>query len=79
MLATGAVYDPLEPETLRLVPVAFSAPADEIETEIRDSSKKIETYTVKANQNAYQLMAQFQQGVETRLRALVLGPGQTRP
>ena len=76
VLATGAVYDPLEPETLRLVPVAFSAPADEIETAIRESSKKIETYTVKANQNAYQLMAQFQQGVETRLRALVLGPGQ---
>ena len=31
---------------------------------------------VKANQHANQLMAQFQQGVETRLRALVLGPGQ---
>lgn len=76
VLATAAVYDPLEPETLRLVPIAFNAPAEEIETAITESSKKIETYTVKANQNAYQLMAQFQQGVETRLRALVLGPGQ---
>ena len=76
VLATAAVYDPLEPETLRLVPIAFNAPAEEIESAITESSKKIETYTVKANQNAYQLMAQFQQGVETRLRALVLGPGQ---
>ena len=76
VLATAAVYDPLDPETLRLVPIVFDAPAEEIETAIGESSKKIETYTVKANQNAYQLMAQFQQGVETRLRALVLGPGQ---
>ena len=76
VLATAAVYDPLEPETLRFVPIVFNAPAEEIESAISESSKKIETYTVKANQNAYQLMAQFQQGVETRLRALVLGPGQ---
>ena len=76
VLATAAVYDPLEPETLQLVPIAFNAPAEEIETAINESSKKIEAYTVKANQHAYQLMAQFQQGVETRLKALVLGPGQ---
>ena len=76
VLATAAVYDPLEPETFKLVPVTFNAPAENIETAIAESSKKIETYTVKANQHAYQLMAQFQQGVETRLRALVLGPGQ---
>ncbi len=76
VLATAAVYNPLEPETLQLVPMAFDAPADEIETVITEASKKIEAYTVKANQHAYQLMAQFQQGVETRLRALVLGPGQ---
>ena len=76
VLATAAVYDPLEPEKLQLVPIAFNAPAEEIETAISESSKKIETYTVKANQHAYQLMAEFQQGVETRLKALVLGPGQ---
>ena len=76
VLATAAVYDPLEPEQLQLVPIAFNAPAEEIETAISGSSQKIETYTVKANQHAYQLMAQFQQGVETRLKALVLGPGQ---
>ena len=76
VLATAAIYDPLEPETLQLVPIAFDAPTEEIETAISESSKKIEAYTVKANQDAYQLMAQFQQGVETRLKALVLGPGQ---
>ena len=76
VLATAAVYNPLEPETLKLVPVVFNASAEEIETAIGESSKKIEAYTVKANQHAHQLMTQFQQGVETRLRALVLGPGQ---
>ena len=76
VFATAAIYDPLEPETLQLAPIAFNAPAEEIETAISESSKKIEAYTVKANQHAYQLMAQFQQGVETRLKALVLGPGQ---
>ncbi len=76
VLATAAVYNPLEPETLQLVPIAFDAPVDEIEAAITEGAKKIEAYTVKANQHAYQLMAQFQQGVETRLRALVLGPGQ---
>ena len=76
VLATAAVYNPLEPETLQFVPVAFNASAEEIETAIGESSKKIEAYTVKANQHAHQLMTQFQQGVETRLRALVLGPGQ---
>ena len=76
VLATAAIYDPLEPETLKLGPVTFNAPTEDIETAIAESSKKIETYTVKANQHAHQLMAQFQQGVETRLKALVLGPGQ---
>ena len=76
VLATAAVYNPLEPETLQLVPIAFDATTDEIEAAITEGAKKIEAYMVKANQHAYQLMAQFQQGVETRLRALVLGPGQ---
>ena len=76
VLATAAVYNPLEPETLQFVPIAFDAPIEEIETAITEGSKKMEAYTMKANQHAYQLMAQFQQGVETRLRALVLGPGQ---
>ena len=76
VLATAAIYDPLEPETLKLRPVTFNAPTEDIEAAIAESSEKIETYTVKANQHAHQLMSQFQQGVETRLRALVLGPGQ---
>lgn len=76
ILATAAVYNPLEPETLQLVPIAFNAPAEEIQEVIAKSSEKIEMYMVKAHQHAYQLMAQFQQGVETRLKALVLSPGQ---
>ena len=76
VLATAAVYEPLEPETLKLAPIALTAPLEDIETAIHERSEYVETYMVKANQHANQLMAQFQQGVETRLRALVLGPGQ---
>ncbi len=76
VLATAAVYDPLEPDTFKLKPITFKASKEEIETAITESSKKIEAYTIKANQHAHQLMSQFQQGVETRLRALVLSPGQ---
>ena len=76
VLATAAVYNPLEPDTLQLVPIAFNAPAEEIQEVIAKSSEKIELYMVKSNQHAYQLMAQFQQSVETRLKALVLSPGQ---
>ncbi len=76
VLATAAVYDPLEPEVLKLVPIALTASPEQLEAAIHKSSEYVETYMVKANQHAYQLMAQFQQGVETRLRALVLSPGQ---
>lgn len=76
VLSAAAVYDPLEPEKFQFVPIAFGAPAEEIETAITESLKKIDAYAVSANQQAHQLMTQFQQGVETRLRALVLGPGQ---
>ncbi len=73
---TAAVYDPLQPETLQLLPIEFTAPTQQIHEVIVQSSEKIETYMRKANRHAYQLMTQFQQGVETRLRALVLTPGQ---
>ncbi len=76
VLPTAAVYNPFEPEALRLVPIAFTAPAEKIQEVIANSSEKIETYMEKASENAYQLMTRFQQGVETRLRALVLSPGQ---
>lgn len=76
VLATAAAYEPLEPELLKLTPIAFTAPLEEIAAAIHASSEYVDTYMVKANQYASQLMAQFQQGVETRLRALVLSPGQ---
>ncbi len=76
VLSTAAVYDPLEPQTLKLVPVAFNASSKEIEEAITNSSSKIEDYIAKASQHAHQLMTQFQQGVESRLRALMLNRGQ---
>ena len=76
VLSTAAVYDPLQPKTLKLVPIAFNAPPKEIEDAITNGSSKIEDYMVKASQHAYQLMTQFQQGVESRLRALMLNRGQ---
>ncbi len=76
VLSTAAVYDPLESQTLKLVPVAFNASSKEIEEAITNSSSKIEDYMAKASQHAYQLMTQFHQGVESRLRALMLNRGQ---
>ncbi|MDE0484036.1 MAG: hypothetical protein OXI67_15770 [Candidatus Poribacteria bacterium] len=76
ILSTAAVYDPLEPKTLRLVPITFDAPPKKIEETITESTSKIEDYMVKASQHAYQLMTQFHQGVESRLRALMLNRGQ---
>lgn len=76
VLSTAAVYDPLESQTLKLVPVAFNASPKEIEEAITNSSSKIEDYMTKASQHAYQLMTQFHQGVESRLRALMLNRGQ---
>lgn len=76
VLSTAAVYNPLELKKLKLVPIAFNAPPKEIEEAITHTTSKIEDYMVKASQHAYQLMTQFQQGVESRLRALMLNRGQ---
>ena len=43
---------------------------------LRSPSKKIEDYLVKVNQHAYNLMTEFHQGVESRLKALTLNNGQ---
>lgn len=76
VLPTAAVYNPIEPTFVKLVPITFTAQSDVIEEAIADSSSKIENYIVKANEHVFQLMAQFHQGVESRLRALMLNRGQ---
>lgn len=76
VLPTAAVYNPIEPKSLKFVPLEFTATTKEIEDAIVESAKNIQTYTVKANQHAYQLMTQFQQGVDSRLNALMLNRSQ---
>ena len=76
VLPTAAVYNPIEPKSLKFVPIEFTATTKEIEEAIVESAKNIQTYTVKANQHAYQLMTQFQQGVDSRLNALMLNRSQ---
>ena len=72
VLATTAIYNPLEPKTLRLVPIEFTAPMSDIEAAISESLIKIETYMLKAGQYAHRLIEQFRLGVESRLRVLML-------
>ena len=72
VLPTAAVYNPLEPKTLRLVPIEFTAPTPEIGAAISDSLNRIDIYTLKATQHIQQLIEQFQLGVENRLKALML-------
>ena len=79
VLSTAAVYNPLEPKSIKLVPIEFTGPTKEIEDAIDKSSSKIDEYMLKANQHAYQLMTQFQQGVENRLRALMLNQRAAHP
>ena len=76
VLSTAAVYNPIEPTFVKFVPVAFTSPSKVIEDAIAECTSKIENYMLKAHQHAYQLMTQFQQGVESRLRALMLNHGQ---
>ena len=75
-LLAAAVYNPLEPKTVRFLPIKYIASAEAIEDVLSKCSEKIENYLRKANPHAYQLMTQYQQGVESRLRALMLNRGQ---
>ncbi len=76
ILPTAAVLNSLEPNTIKLQPIEFKASTKEIEDAIAKCSEKIDSYMVKANPHAYQLMMQYQQGVESRLKALMLNRGQ---
>lgn len=76
ILPTAAVINTLEPNSIRFLPIAFNASTKEIEDAIAGCSEKFENYMVKANPHTYQLMMQYQQGVESRLKALMLESGQ---
>ncbi len=76
ILPTAAVLNSLEPNTIKFLPIEFNAPTQEIEDAVAKSTEKIDNYMIKANPHAYQLMMQYQQGVESRLKALMLDRGQ---
>ena len=76
VLPTAAVYNPIEPNSLKLFSFEFTASTKEIEDAIAESSSKVQEYTVKASQHAYQLMTQFHHGVESRLRVLMMNRSQ---
>ncbi len=76
ILPTAAVLNSLEPNAIKLRPIEFKASKKEIEDAIAKCTETIDNYMVKANPHAYQLIMQYQQGVETRLKALMLNRGQ---
>ncbi len=76
ILPTAAVYNPLESENIKLAPIEITGETKDIEKAISECSNKISKYRKKVNQHAYQLMTQFQQGVDSRLKALMLNRGQ---
>lgn len=76
ILPTAAVYNSLKPDAIKLRPIEFNASKKEIEDAVAKSSEIIDNYMIKANPHAYQLMMQYQQGVESRLNALMLNSGQ---
>lgn len=76
ILPTAAVYNPLRPDEVQFLPIAFSGPVEQIREAISQCSSDIDTYVSEANQHAYQIMADFQKRVDSRLQALILKPGQ---
>ncbi len=76
ILPTAAVLNSLEPNAIKLQPIEFKASKKEIEDAIAKCSEIFDNYIIKANPHAYQLMMQYQQGVESRLKALMLNRGQ---
>lgn len=76
ILTTAAIINSLEPNNVKFAPYEFNASEKEIEDAIAKISEKIDEYTLKANPHAYQLMVEYQQGVESRLKALMLNRGQ---
>ncbi len=76
ILPTAAVYNPLRPDEVEFLPVAFSGPVEQIREAIRHCSSDIDNYVSEANRHAYQIMADFQKRVDNRLQALILKPGQ---
>ena len=76
VLPTAAVYDPLSPDDIQLVPIALDGTSEQINEAITEFSSMVDSYVSKASQQAFQIMSAFQQRIETRLQALVIQPGQ---
>ena len=76
ILTTAAITNSNEPNNVKFAPYEFNATEKEIEDAITRSSEKVDNYMLKANPHAYQLMVEYQQGVESRLKALMLNRGQ---
>lgn len=76
ILTTAAITNSHEPNTVKFAPYEFNASEKEIEDAIALSTEKVDNYMLKANPHAYQLMVEYQQGVESRLKALMLNRGQ---
>jgi hypothetical protein len=76
ILPTAAVYNPLEPETIQLMPVVLDAPPEPIREAIAECSSDIDAYITQANQRASAIMTDFQQRIDSRMQALVIEPGQ---
>ncbi len=73
---TAASYDPLQPDHLHFVVTAFQASREQVLEAITHCSSLMEQYVERANQRAYEIMANFQGRTNSRLKALSLQPSQ---
>ena len=73
---TAAIYDPLQPDSVQFVAMAFNASSEHIRETITHCSSEIDSYVSKANQRASEIMASFQGRIDSRIQALSLRSNQ---
>lgn len=73
---TAAVYNPLFPDSIEFVVTTLNGDYEAIRETVTESSSIIDEYTSQANQQAHEIMTNFQGRIDSRLQALTLQPGQ---
>ena len=72
---TAAAYDPLQPNSIRFVPISLEGTSEQIHQAINECSSVVNQYGPEARTQAFTVISRFEKSIETRLKALVLEEG----
>ena len=73
---TAAVYNPLSPDSIEFVVTTLNGDYEAIREAVTEASSIVDEYVSQANQQAHEIMTNFQGRIDSRLQALTLQPGQ---